>query len=780
MMTAPPETPLFSPESETAYRELFDEAPVAYHEIDLDARFTRVNHTELLMLGYSSEEMVGRYVWEFVVEKVSREAIAAKMREETPLVAFERTYRCKDGSVIPVLVQDRYIRDHNGRVRGIRSTLQDIRVRKQIEAELEKARDAAIESARLKSQFLANMSHEIRTPMNGVIGMVDLLLETTLTPKQRDFAETIRTSADALLTIINDILDFSKIEAGMMNFESEDFDLRLVVEGAVDVLAERALSKKVELASLVYSNVPTGVRGDAGRLRQVLTNLIGNAVKFTEQGEVVVRATKKSETASHVVVRFAVTDTGIGISNEQCERLFKAFSQADGSTTRKYGGTGLGLAISQQIVRRMGGDIGVDSVPGEGSTFWFTAKFEKQRGPVAVPEAKGKGDLAGVRVLVVDDNATNRKILQHQLVSWRMANHEAASGAEALKILRGRAEAGVPFELAILDMQMSEMDGWMLAQAIKADPLISGTRLVMMTSLDRHEDAASMRKAGFEAYLTKPVKQSQLFDLLSSVMALEKPVPAAPVPSEPAAPPAAGALRVLIAEDNEVNQKVTIHQVQSLGHTAEVVGNGLEVLAALERAHYDVILMDCQMPDMDGYAATAEIRRQEQNGAKHVRIVAMTAHSMEGDRDKCLAAGMDDYISKPVRAASLRAAFGRCQGSVADAVDVSTLNVLREMQNDDSPDILGDLIETFFENSPRLLASAREALAAGDAARLSGSAHSLKGSCGNFGAKHLAKLCNTLEHTALNGGADAAAGLLAAIEEEYRRVHAALSAQLQP
>jgi PAS domain S-box-containing protein len=779
--TNPP--PSFT-ESETTFRDLFDEAPVAYHEIDAEGRFTRVNQTELRMLGYTREEMVGRGVWEFIVEKISREAIAAKIREELPLEPYERTYRRKDGSLVPALVQDRLIRDNTGRVRGIRSTLQDIHIRKQIEAELEKARDAAIESARMKSQFLANMSHEIRTPMNGIIGMTGLLLDTPMAPKQREFTESIRASADALMTIINDILDFSKIEAGMLNFDTIDFDLRAVVEGAVEVLAERALSRKIELASLVYSDLPTAVRGDPGRLRQVLTNLIGNAVKFTEKGEVVVRAKKKSETASHVLVRFTVSDTGIGISDEQKERIFKAFSQADGSTTRKYGGTGLGLAISKQIVRQMGGDIGVESVPGKGSKFWFTARLEKQAGAAAsasTAATKGRGNLAGMRVLVVDDNATNRKILQHQLVSWRMAHEEAASGAEALDILRRKAADGVPFDLAVLDMQMSEMDGWMLAQAIKADPHISSTRLVMMTSLDRHEDAADMRKAGLEAYLTKPVKQSQLFDTLSLVMAHQtrpEVTTAPPGPFKPAAP--ARALRVLIAEDNVVNQQVAIHQVRRLGHIADMVGDGREVLAALEKSNYDVILMDCQMPVMDGYEATVEIRRREKLGAARTRIIAMTANAMEGDRNKCLAAGMDDYMSKPVQLDALGAALDRCNEQVSDAVDAETISALRALQGDGGPDIIADLIGTFFENTPHLLEAARLALSSGASADLKRSAHSLKGSCSNFGAKQMEKLCHTLEHTPPGADASVASELLASIEKEYLRVHAALAAHLRP
>jgi PAS domain S-box-containing protein len=623
-----------------------------------------------------------------------------------------------DGIVRALQCKGKVVVDDAGQVTSIWGTLQDITERQRFEVELEQARDAALESVRLKSEFLANMSHEIRTPMNGVIGMTGLLLDTELNDEQRDFAETIRSSGDSLLTIINDILDFSKMEAGKLNFESLDFDLGNAIESTLELLAERAHGKRVELASLIFRDVPVALRGDPGRLRQVLTNLIGNAIKFTEHGEVVVRARKENETDNDVRIRFTVSDTGIGISEAAQTGLFQAFVQADGSTTRKYGGTGLGLAISKQLVELMGGQIGVNSVAGKGSTFWFTARFEKQVSQV-ISSQSDLQSLSGLHALIVDDNATNRKILSHQLSSWEMTHEEADSGVRALELLRAAAMSGTPYDLAILDLMMPGMDGFELARTIKSDPSIAAVRLVLLTSYGQRGDGATAREAGIVAYIAKPVRQSQLFQCLASVISQSTVITEPQIIDKAAGlvtkhtlaetKPASNKL-VLLAEDNIVNQKVAVRQLQKLGYRANAVANGQEALEALGRIRYDLVLMDCQMPEMDGYEATAEIRRRE-GSSRHTPIVAMTAHALDGEREKCLAAGMDDYLSKPVKTDELAEILERWIVSnqtlltdqppaslpalplVAGLIDLSMLENFSESQPERDGTLVEELIE---------------------------------------------------------------------------------------
>lgn len=928
-------------ESEAQFRDLFDEAPVAYHELDTDNRLTRVNKTELAMLGYRAEEMVGRPVWDFIVEDPSEHSIPVELAAELRLESTQRTFRRKDGTEIPVLMRHKLIANADGSIRGMRSTLQDISMLKRTESDLReaeekyrsifenanegifqttpdgryrnvnpalariygydsvdllmaavydissqvyvdptrrtefmrlieesgevtdfesevyrldgsiiwiseharavrdaadrllyyegtvvditarreagtaitRARDAAIESARLKSEFLANMSHEIRTPMNGIIGMTGLLLDTEMNTQQRDFAQTIAASADGLLTIINDILDFSKIEAGMLVFEEIDFQLGQVVEGVVDLLAERAVNKGIELASLVRTDVPNELRGDPGRLRQVLTNLVGNAVKFTDKGEVEVSASVDADTDTDVLVRFTVQDTGIGIAPDVQDRLFSAFVQADGSTTRRYGGTGLGLAICKQLVQQMGGEIGLESTLGKGSSFWFTARFGKQPGGKGMISPR-KAELEGMNVLTVDDNATNRKILCHLFESWGMIERQAQGGKEALEILRTSVAAGRCFDLAVIDMQMPEMDGLMLARAIKSDPRTAMMKLVLLTSLDRHDAPETIRDAGIDAFLTKPVKQAALFECISTTLSadietrsLRAGLMLLPKPEEGASGPD---LRLLLAEDNVVNQKVALHQLQRLGYLAHAVDNGQAALDAMRRTRYDIVFMDCQMPVLDGYATTHEIRQREGN-TRHTWIIAMTANSLEGDREKCLAAGMDDYVSKPVKPSDIGAALQRYFERMGEgtshtseppprvlplpspaarvvpseaeflpepvftqgAIDLSLLAGFREME-EEGDNLLNQLIDVFLENSPKLIEEAREAIKANAAPVLARAAHTLKGSCSNFGAAQLSATCERLEQIALQGALAQAPRLLDDVEKEYACVRVAL------
>ncbi len=716
-------------------------------------------------------------------------ALKKSMEEKGRAVVEFRIVR-RDGTIRHLSAVEGVVLDDRGEVSKIIGVNIDITKQRKVEADLQRAKDEAEAANRAKSEFLANMSHEIRTPMNGIMGMTELVLDTELDSEQREYLNLAKMSADSLLSLINDILDYSKIEAGKLEIDAIDFNLGDCLGDTMKTLSLRAHQKGLELAFEIEPNVPDAIIGDPGRVRQIVLNLVGNAIKFTEIGEVVLSVQSMTHVGDELQLRFTVTDTGIGISPDKQAAIFEAFKQADGSMTRKYGGTGLGLTISSRLVELMGGRIWVESELGEGSRFHFTANFKVQKAAARTVVPRDPTTLRDMRVLVVDDNATNRQILVKMLDGWHMISTVAESGAKAMVTLTEAKGIGRTFPLILLDAQMPEMDGFALAEYIKRHPSYRAATIMMLSSAGQRGDAMRCRELGVAAYLTKPVRQSELMDAILTALGTRAKSEAKPaLVTRHTLRESQNRLRVLLAEDNAVNQLVALRLLERFGHTVTVAANGRKALDAWEKGGFDAILMDVQMPEMNGWEATQAIRERERTAGGHIPIIAMTAHAMKGDDERCFAAGMDDYLTKPIRTEELmtvlekvgarkaarevrldRAPIRKDAAQESEAVDLAS--ALERLGGDRN--LYDELVGVFKNECPSMAAEMRRAIDDNDVKTLARSAHTLRGSSSNLGAVAVAEAALELEKLARAEKLDGAGKQFKVLESEIERLFSEL------